>query len=341
MKRFLGYFATSILIVFCLHGLLFIIFLFPERRPRLSFSIRYNHAELIKEPKILINAGSNGLFKFSAEQISHQIGIPTVNLSKYASLVIPYKLLQCIPLVNEGDIILLPSEYYCYGDTKALNSDVVMEVKYTNPRWFLTNPYKALEGMFHIGLVDLAMENVMDILLWNRPSGSNSNLTKFGDMKDPPHPGNQTPAILAMLEEKLETSPQPHSFSKYAREVLTKFITECHQRKATVVLTYPGTFYYKSYQETAFQDFIVEIGDFARDLGVPVIGTPEDFLFSDKGLFWDSQYHLNHRGRAIATKRMIGLLKDFLKKHRNEAENTSRSLKNRKTELMSTSKKIY
>ena len=145
-------------------------------------------------------------------------------------------------------------------------------------------------------------------------------MNKFGDIKDPPHPEQQTPAILAQLEKDLQTSPQPYSFSNEAREVLTEFVTECHQRKATVAFTYPGTFYYKSYQETAFQDFIVEIGDFAQDLGVPVIGTPEDFLFRDKGLFWDTEYHLNQRGRAIATERMIGLLKDFLKKHRNKAE---------------------
>ena len=94
---------------------------------------------------------------------------------------------------------------------------------------------------------------------------------------------------------------------------MTEFVTECHQRKATVVLTYPGTFYYKSYQETDFKDFIVEIGAFARDLGVLVIGTPEDFLFSDKGLFWDTIWHLNQRSEVIATERMIGLLKDFLK----------------------------
>ena len=327
MKRFLGYFAASILIVFCLHGLLFISYLYLDGRPShilSNFSIRWNRAESIKEPKILIYAGSNGVFNFSAERISQQIGMPTVNLAVNGSLVIPYGLVQSVPLVDEGDIILLPLQYSLYGDTKALNSDVVKYVKWTNPQWFLTNPYKALEGMFHIGLVDLAKQNARNLFPHGTPDAS---VNKFGDMKNPPHPEQQTPAILANLEVFLQTSPQPYSFNKYAREVLTEFVTECHQRKATVVLTYPGTFYYKSYRATAFQDFIVEIGDFAQDLGVPVIGTPEDFLFSDKGLFWDTEYHLNQRGRTIATERMIGLLKDFLKKHRNkateaEAENT-------------------
>ena len=327
MKRFLGYFSASILIVFCLHGLLFISYLYLDRRPHPispNFEIKWNRAESIKESQILIIGGSNVRYNYSAEKISQQIDIPSVNLGTNAYLVIPYALMQWIPVVDQGDIILLPLEYMCYGETKALNPDAVRYIKWTNPQWFLTNPYKALEGMFHIGLVDLAKQNARNLFPHGTPDAS---VNKFGDMKNPPHPEQQTPAILANLEVFLQTSPQPYSFNKYAREVLTEFVTECHQRKATVVLTYPGTFYYKSYRATAFQDFIVEIGDFAQDLGVPVIGTPEDFLFSDKGLFWDTEYHLNQRGRTIATERMIGLLKDFLKKHRNkateaEAENT-------------------
>ena len=313
MKRFHGYFAASIIIVFCLHGLLFISYIYLDRRPNAispDFKIKWNRAESIKESQILIIGGSNVRYNYSAEKISRQIDIPSVNLGANANLIIPYALMQWIPVVDQGDIILLPLEYMCYDDTKALNPDAVRYIKWTNPQWFIANPYKALEGMFLFGLVDLAKRYARNLFPHLNPAPS---VNKFGDMKNPPHPEHQTPAILAKLEEKLETSPQPHSFSKYAREVLTKFITECHQRKATVVLTYPGTFYYKSYQETAFQDFIVEIGDFARDLGVPVIGTPEDFLFSDKGFFWDTEYHLNQRGRAIATERMIGLLKDFLK----------------------------
>ena len=137
MKRFLGYFAISILIVFCLHGLLFISYLYLDRRSSFvsaDFKIKWNCAESIKEPKILIIGGSNVRHNFSAEQISQQIGIPTLNLGLNYALVIIYQLMLWIRLVDEEDIILLPLEYLCYNSKNALSKDGVQYVKWTNPQ---------------------------------------------------------------------------------------------------------------------------------------------------------------------------------------------------------------
>ena len=330
MKRFLGYFAASILIVFCLHGLLFISFLVicsnTNNELYTTHLNKWNFAESINKPKLLVIGGSNVKYNFSTEMISKEIEIPSINLGNYAPIIIPYMLDQWIPLVREGDIILLPLEYGVYKQSKAINWDILYYVSKVNVDWLFASYQRFLEALFSCNVENLLIGTCKEFVHLIKPDNVmvfSDKPSEFFDIKGT-HPDNMTNGmhnkLSLILNENLPRSPYTYSFSNEAREVLTKFITECHQRKATVVLTYPGTFYYKSYQETAFQDFIVEIGDFARDLGVPIIGTPENFLFSDKGLFWDTNYHLNQRGRDIATERMIALLKDFLKKHSNKSE---------------------
>lgn len=323
MKRIIYYFGTSIVVVFCLHCLLLISFLWfngQDYSSSLSFSIKRDYAESIKEPRILIIGGSNVRYNISAAQISQQIDIPTVNLGTTAGVMIPYMLEQLTPIIREGDIILLPLEYSVYRQTESMTSDVVLYVTSVNPHWFVDNPHKALEVIFEFGLVQLAKANAINIFLdYDSVRSQEPMVNKFGDQKNT-HPQNQTYAMLSQLEERLQATPKTLSFNKKARKVLTKFIMECHQKKATVVLTYPCHFYYDEYREKAFEDFILELGAFAWDLGVPVVGTPQDFLFEDKALFWDTLSHMNQAGRDIATERMIELLKEFLKKHRNQSE---------------------
>jgi hypothetical protein len=42
-----------------------------------------------------------------------------------------------------------------------------------------------------------------------------------------------------------------------------------------------------------------------------VIGAPDDFMFP-AALFYDHEYHLNDRGAAVATAKMLALLRPYL-----------------------------
>ena len=53
---------------------------------------------------------------------------------------------------------------------------------------------------------------------------------------------------------------------------------------------------------------------FYQNLGVPVLGLPQDFMY-EKDLFYDSIYHLNNEGIEIRTQQTLTLLKRYLAHH--------------------------
>jgi hypothetical protein len=50
---------------------------------------------------------------------------------------------------------------------------------------------------------------------------------------------------------------------------------------------------------------------FYGSAGVPVLGSPQMFLYEDHSLFFDTPYHLTQRGKRIRTSQLIALLRPY------------------------------
>jgi hypothetical protein len=85
---------------------------------------------------------------------------------------------------------------------------------------------------------------------------------------------------------------------------IASFITWARSHDIKVVATWPNTIYFPAYE---LASGFLEIIDFYKSLGVPVIGRPQDAMYPTD-LFHDTQYHLNSAGISRRTNNMITMI---------------------------------
>lgn len=77
-----------------------------------------------------------------------------------------------------------------------------------------------------------------------------------------------------------------------------------HRHQVRAIATWPSTVYFEEYQQPAAQAFFESIKNLYQTLNVPILGTPEEFMY-EKSLFFNSVYHLSDRGRTQRTLQIM------------------------------------
>ena len=77
-----------------------------------------------------------------------------------------------------------------------------------------------------------------------------------------------------------------------------------HRHQVTAIATWPSTVNFEEYQQTGAQAFFESIKNLYQTLNVPILGTPEEFMY-EKSLFFNSVYHLSDRGRTQRTLQIM------------------------------------
>ena len=70
------------------------------------------------------------------------------------------------------------------------------------------------------------------------------------------------------------------------------------------IATWPSTVNFEQYQQPGAQAFFQSIKNLYQTLNVPILGTPEEFMY-EKSLFFNSVYHLSDRGRTQRTRQIM------------------------------------
>lgn len=99
--------------------------------------------------------------------------------------------------------------------------------------------------------------------------------------------------------------------STYGMKIIHDFTIWCQQNKITVLATWPNTIWFETYKGQNQQAFFQSIEKFYKQLGVPVLGKAEDFMY-EKSMIYDTSYHLNEQGVSQRTQQTIDLIKPFL-----------------------------
>lgn len=73
------------------------------------------NADTDNKPRIIIIAGSNGLYGINNSVIEKQTGLKVINMSSHAGLPLDYLMYRALKYVKKGDIVVLPLEYAYYG----------------------------------------------------------------------------------------------------------------------------------------------------------------------------------------------------------------------------------
>lgn len=269
--------------------------------------------------KLVLIAGSSGLFGVNMQTIEAQTGTPAVNFGVHAGLRLPYMLEQARKVLQAGDIAIIAVEYELFMPEPIPNEVLVDYVFARDPAYL--SRQDLLDRIRFFGAISAkrlqegwAAKQQPPAAL---PSGYQSvTLNRNGDetkkVLDPNQPGllanhaaalKEVPAWSAMLKGIPADSPRWSLFRE--------FVEWCHERRIRVLVTYPGLAYFTAYETPLAQATLRQMAEYYQTLGVPVLGAPRDFFY-DRRYLYDSIYHLNAEGARLHTEKMLTALQPYL-----------------------------
>lgn len=272
-------------------------------------TIKLSFANSINTPKLVITSGSNSLYGISSQMITEEIGIPTVNAAIYVGFGIDYILHRVQMILKPRDTIILPLEYALYypnslPDKEGMNS-LIDYVLAHDTLYLLKNPWIITKISFNRLLYGIVTKHhpypATELSAWIGISGdalgnAESNITE----KERAELNRQGPIQITKL-----------SYSSREFRVIREFAKWCHSHKIRLIATWPNTMWFDVYEQPSYKQYFRDIEFFYKSIGVAVLGDYREFMY-DKSLFFNTIYHLNHRGVLIRTRQIINLLNCFL-----------------------------
>jgi hypothetical protein len=307
------------------------------------YILKHHIATDIKEKKIVIIAGSSGLFGIDSSLLEEITGIKTVNMSTHAGLTLDFLLEPRKLFLKQGDIAVLPLEFECYHQ-KTLYNDLTIEAVITWDKkyydhlslWkkleFISScsPLRVAAALFQKYVSQQKRYNLSPARIISAAEASwakennmlksgplYQNIDRYGDIIQNKGTTNKVKAVGygGMGSPDWEVT-------SYSKKAISSFVNYCRENDIRVFFTWPSTLKSQRFNlnNKIIQDNLTKIKDFFNQLAVPVLGEPGDFNFERK-YFFDTHYHLNQVGRDIRTRRLMNHLPHGMKKRKKVRKN--------------------
>ena len=261
--------------------------------------------EKIDQPKVLFVGGSNLSFGLNTETVGINMFRPAYNLGMHAGLGLNYMLEDARNYIDSGDIVVVIPEYELFADEFYGSKEfltMVLDVNSDNgqswswsqwgamlnhlPGYIGTKYYNAFLGLF--------TDPTPSVL----PIYAREAFDAFGDVKEE----LQRPAVAFPVDSML--------VSDYSDALvhLEAFAQDVEARKARFCLSFPS---FEADNFDASEPFISALSDSLDARGLNVISSPNDYRL-DRGLFFNTKYHLSLEGRELRTRLLVADLTRFL-----------------------------
>lgn len=334
MRSYLLKFSLAVLaaitlhfsIIFYLHGPIK-----AEYWVRPLIIVKRELAAQIHQPKIIFFGGSSTLFDTDASRISKELKRPAFNFGLHAGLRLKRILFEASAAAAPGDLLVLPLEqpYYDCGqkqwtDWQLDNAlawdhayfDTLPIVKRAKIVMDSGSPTLSLDiiGAWLRAKVDpskvedrlealLPSKKIIGIYQSNklRTNGfaySAYNLDAFGTLQNNIGAHFSGPGIA---------TDRPAAICPDIKDILRTFVGNMHKRDVTVIFAYPPYLVEKdgandwTKADKQFRQDIIDIGS-------TIIGRRSD-AFYPRDMLFNTDLHLNAKGRELFTQRMIESLK--------------------------------
>ena len=267
-----------------------------------------SYAVRSKSPKIVILAGSNGLYGFSAQRISEKYGIESVNAATHAGLGIGYILYYGRQYFAKGRLFILPLEYELYGGSWGDPAYFYQVIGY-DPGYFhslsLIDKYNFFRAISMDDRINLFVASMSPYPKNNSNGYQSRTLNSWGDETNNKL-SDRTPAMTAPVIKN--AAPLKYSINTDSWRKLEDFVRDANYAGCKVVLAYPNI-YSKALDVNLNHDFFTELQQKASKSGISIIGSPQNSSYGEESL-WDTFYHQTRAGQTKSTDR---LMSDILK----------------------------
>lgn len=310
MKKFIGKLILYAVLTFA--ALCMMIFAIQQIPPQ--FTDAYDAAALDKyellmnteSPKMIMIAGSNFAFGLDSEKISEAFEMPVVNLGLHAGIKPHFNFEMAKQNINEGDIIVIGLEYGEYYPREIDVPTVLETVENYEELWkfvSLTDYPRIMQGYlsnYGILKIDRYLHGAEPTLgVYSRAA-----FNQFGDIEYDRPENLRKPSEI----EKGVTM-DADEISDGVIDEMNELYEYAKERGAQVYLTYP------SLDANAVLSGRKERKEFAKALKerlhFPIISNMNTYIMNTD-LFYNSDYHLNDKGREIRTKNLIKDLRKVL-----------------------------
>ncbi len=270
---------------------------------------KYKDTIKISSPKIVIVAGSNGLFGIDSKKLSKAFGYPVLNDCVNAGIELVPILSHAKRVIKERDIIIMALEYPLYnydgeaGEQMidylyAREPSILKELKFLEQFWIFWHiSYNRIYRGYFDGEDKKNLKGVYGV----------HNINKDGDQikTDKKYQTNQMKLELEIADKNPETYGKEYNQNSLGWKYLKEFISWCDKRKVKVIFI-PSTlmdnpYYHKNKKENWYYKNFSKI---AKSKGLNYIGEPFDYMYN-KSLYFNTNFHLNNIGRKIRTEQII------------------------------------
>jgi hypothetical protein len=261
-------------------------------------------ARAIAVHKIVIVGGSSSLFGINAEQIETATGIPTVNLATHLRAGPAYQLYKAREVLRSGDLVILALEYGALSPVNDAHPILLRQILYFDLGYLLERPSLLGLVMFGWPLSEAitGLTRAQASIAWPYRVEA---ITDHGDID---WSGEQEPSETARVAEVPPFAPaMPQSSA--GLDALHAFLRYCEQSQVRVIYTWPNLVEKPEYLTERYTKYFADLIAFFESIGVPVVGRPEDALFSLANSL-DTEKHPRHAGSFVRTARLIASLRE-------------------------------
>jgi hypothetical protein len=261
-----------------------------------------------ESPKIVLVGGSNLAFSVDSRKIEESIGLPVVNMGLHADVGLRFMLNEVEPALGSGDIVVIFPEYEHFyqisvdGLPRELGSVIKFCPECISGIRMPGQVFNMIAGFLQMSEGDI----LRSIKAPEKPEKIyfRQGFNEWGD-------------LVSHLKKTDKLAPNNHVYDiriispNSAIDSLNSFYRSQKAADARIFFMFPAIPMdeYNAQEEKflAFYDFL------ASELEIPVIGTPQDFIYPEE-FFYDTVYHMNRVGRDARTDRIIELLSSALQK---------------------------
>ena len=279
------------------------------------YSKKIKIANKINEKKIVIVSGSNALFGIDSKMISKKFNLKVVNFGVNAGVMLPYTLYKAKEVINQGDIVILPLEYSMYNYDGIPNEQMIdyilsrdfslfYELTFKEQFYIFWNiPFKRIYN----GYFNNSTQKVM------RGLYGSHNIDENGDQINT-QIKNKSKAIQKELDNhKANYYGKEYEENTLSWKYLEKFVEWCSKKDIQTIFVPSTLLKFDIYKNDPVEkSYYSNIPKLIKARKWNYIGNPYDYMY-DKKFYFNTDFHLNHKGRIKRTEQLVKDLSDYIK----------------------------
>ena len=303
-KKFFQRILIFVLPVLCVLSIM--LFLPPTPREKESLLYAKHQKDSLlqntRKPRIIFVGGSNLSFGLHSQIINDSLKLFPINTAIHASLGLKYIMESTLKYIIKDDVIVLAPEYsHFYGTNMYGREELLRTVLGVNSEDLsLLNFKQIYEITPYLFKYSSKKLDIREYYGFKRSDVYGVDVfNKYGD-------------VYTHWELKAKDfKPYPSITKEYNPDALATIIQYnkiIRDKGAKLVISYPCI------QETSFNNMRENIKYIEKSLkktGLPIVGTPERYKFSDS-LMFDTPYHLHKEGGRLRTLKLIEDLRPVL-----------------------------